>query len=75
MLLLILEVYVCVAIVGVIDRLGSNYRNEAQKIGVDIRIYTRFETVLHSKVRNVDAFVIFTNKVSHQLRKGGDSCI
>ncbi|MCX8028275.1 MAG: DUF2325 domain-containing protein, partial [Thermodesulfovibrionales bacterium] len=59
----------CVALIGGIDRLGVNYRNEAQKIGIDLRVYTKSETGLNSKVRNVDAFVIFTNKISHQLKR------
>ena len=34
-----------------------------------IKVYTKSEIGIASKVRNVDAVVIFTNKVSHKLKK------
>ncbi len=58
-----------VALVGGMDRLERNYINEAEKMGIDLKVYTKSEIGIASKVRNVDAVVIFTNKVSHQLKK------
>ncbi|HOP41123.1 MAG TPA: DUF2325 domain-containing protein [Geobacteraceae bacterium] len=51
------------------DRLERQYLEEAIKLGIDLRVFTRHETGINSKIRNVDAVVIFTNKVSHQVRK------
>lgn len=59
----------CIALIGGMDRLEANYKNEAQKFGIDLKVYTKSETDMVSKIKNVDAFVIFTNKTSHQLKK------
>lgn len=59
----------CVALIGGMDRLGRQYLEEAEKFGVDLRVFTCSEARMHSKLRNVDAMVIFTNKVSHQVKK------
>lgn len=59
----------CVALIGGMDRLEANYKKEAKKLGIDLRVYTKSETDMVSKVKQVDAFVIFTNKTSHQLKK------
>lgn len=59
----------CIALIGGMDRLERNYMSEAQKLGVDLKVYTKSETDIASKVKNVDAVVIFTNKVSHKAKK------
>lgn len=59
----------CVALIGGMDRLKRDYVNEAKRFGIDLRVYTRSEKGLTSKVMNVDAVIIFTNKVSHQARR------
>ncbi len=59
----------CVALIGGMDRLERNYISEAEKMGIDLKVYTKSETGIASKVRNVDAVVIFTNKVSHKAKK------
>lgn len=59
----------CVALIGGMDRLERQYLEEAEKFGIDLRVFTSSETRMHSKIRNVDAMVIFTNKVSHQVKK------
>jgi len=59
----------CIALIGGMDRLERNYINEAEKLGIDLRVFTKSESCVASKVKNVDAIVIFTNKVSHKAKK------
>lgn len=58
----------CVAVIGGMDRLERHYREEAGRAGVELKIFTRSENGIGSKLRNVDAMVIFTNKVSHRVK-------
>jgi cellobiose-specific phosphotransferase system component IIB len=64
-----MEVYMCVALIGGMDRLERNYISEAGKLGIDLRVFTKPESELSSKIKNVDAVVIFTNKVSHKAKR------
>lgn len=59
----------CVALIGGMDRLERNYISEAGKLGIDLRVFTKPASGLSSKIKNVDAVVIFTNKVSHKAKK------
>lgn len=60
---------VCIALIGGMDRLERHYREEAQRSGVDLRVFNRSEVNIVSKLKHVDAMVIFTNKVSHRAKK------
>jgi ABC-type uncharacterized transport system substrate-binding protein len=51
------------------DRLQRNYISEAGKLGIDLRVFTKPEVELSSKIKNVNAVVIFTNKVSHKAKR------
>ncbi|MDA3834192.1 MAG: DUF2325 domain-containing protein [Spirochaetales bacterium] len=59
----------CVAVIGGMDRLQRHYINEAQKFGIDLKVFSKSENGILEKIKNVDALVIFTNKVSHGLKK------
>lgn len=59
----------CVALIGGMDRLERNYINEAERAGIDLRVFTKSETGIDSKIKNVDAVIIFTNKVSHSAKR------
>ena len=59
----------CVALVGGMDRLERHYINEAERFGVELKVFTKFEVNIALKIKNVDALVILTNKVSHGARK------
>ncbi len=59
----------CVALIGGMERLQKHYINEAQKFGVDLKVFSKSENGISEKIENVDALVIFTNKVSHRLKK------
>ncbi len=58
----------CVAVIGGMDRLGSHYRREAERSGVELKVFNRLEGHFAPRLKNVDAVVIFTNKVSHRAR-------
>ncbi|MFZ5998326.1 MAG: DUF2325 domain-containing protein [Nitrospirota bacterium] len=59
----------CVAVIGGMDRLERHYKEEAEKRGIDLRVFTKSAADMASRIRNVDAVVIFTNKTSHQIKK------
>ena len=59
----------CIALVGGMDRLKRHYINEARQFGVELKVFTKHKAGILSKIRNVDAIVIFTNKVSHTAKK------
>jgi hypothetical protein len=59
----------CVALIGGMDRLGRHYMDEAEKHGIDLRVFTKPETGISSKIGQMDAVVIFTNKVSHKAKR------
>lgn len=58
-----------IALIGGMDRLERHYLAEAAKFGFDLKVFSRSETGISAKMRTVDAMVIFTNKVSHQVKK------
>lgn len=59
----------CVALIGGMDRLERDYQDEAGKAGIQLRVFTKPETNLASKIKNMDAVIIFTNKVSHNAKR------
>ena len=59
----------CIALIGGMDRLERHYISEADKFGIDLRVFTKSESQITSKIKNMDALVIFTNKVSHREKK------
>lgn len=59
----------CIALIGGMDRLHREYINEAERFGINLKVFSKSETGIDTKVKNVDAIVIFTNKVSHKLKR------
>ncbi len=59
----------CVALIGGMDRLGRNYISEAENFGIDLRGFTKYEKKMAAKIKNLDAVVIFTNKISHNAKR------
>lgn len=59
----------CIALIGGMDRLKQHYKNEAEKFGIDLKVFNISATGMASAVKKVDAVVLFTNKVSHRARK------
>lgn len=58
-----------IALIGGMDRLERQYINEAKRIGIKLSVFTKYKTGMSSKVKNSDAVVIFTNKISHKAKK------
>ncbi|MFO0751814.1 MAG: DUF2325 domain-containing protein [Thermodesulfovibrionales bacterium] len=59
----------CVALIGGMDRLEKHYRSEAEKFGIELKVFSGARTNMAAGIRNVDAMVIFTNKISHRVKK------
>jgi len=57
-----------VALVGGMDRLARHYIGEAKRLGIFLQVFNVSEPGMVEKIQNVDALVIFTNKISHQAR-------
>ena len=57
-----------VALIGGMDRLEQHYLREAKKLGHEMRVFNRFESGLPSRIGKPEAFILFTGKVSHQVR-------
>ncbi len=58
----------CVAIIGGMDRLEKHYMNEAERLGITLKVFTKFETEIAKKINRVDAVIIFSDKVSHKAK-------
>ena len=59
----------CIALIGGMDRLERHYINEAERFGIDLKVFNKSEIGITPKIKNVDAVVIFTNKVSHRVMR------
>lgn len=59
----------CVAVIGGMDRLGAHYREEAERLGIDISLFNRSEKGMTERLARVDVVVLFTNKISHRARR------
>ncbi|MBE0569422.1 MAG: DUF2325 domain-containing protein [Deltaproteobacteria bacterium] len=57
-----------VALVGGMDRLSSHYVDEADRLGIRLTVFNVSRPGMAEKIRNVDALVVFTNKISHESR-------
>lgn len=57
-----------IVLVGGMDRLGSQYQKEAQKMGMQLQIFSQLEHNMGSRIKSADAVVIFTNMISHKAR-------
>ena len=58
----------CIALIGGMDRLERHYKGEAVRAGVELQVFTKSEINIAAKLKKADAMVIFTNKVSHQVK-------
>ncbi len=59
----------CIGLIGGMDRLEKNYIREAGKFGIDLKVFTRYQGKMAAKLQNMDALIIFTNKISHNAKK------
>lgn len=58
-----------IALIGGIDSLRRRYIDEAEMHGIDLKVFNGSEARMASKIKDVEAFIIFTNMVSHRARK------
>ena len=59
----------CVALIGGMDRLERRYLAEAERVGISLKVFNGPKPQLISRMGNVDAMVIFTNKVSRRAKR------
>lgn len=57
-----------IVLVGGMDRLGAQYIKEAEKMGMQLKVYSQLDPKMSSSIKKADALVIFTNKISHKAR-------
>lgn len=57
-----------IVLIGGMDRLAVQYQKEAKSRGVNLHIFSQAEQGMGKKIKNADAVVIFTNKVSHRAK-------
>jgi len=57
-----------ITLVGGMDRLAKHYQGEAKKHGIKLNIFSQAQSGMEATIRNCDALVLFTNKVSHRAR-------
>ena len=58
----------CIALIGGMDRLEKHYREEAERAGMSLMVFSRSQTNIAAKLKKADLMVIFTNKVSHRVK-------
>ncbi len=58
-----------IALIGGVRSLEGRYVDEAGKLGLELKVFNGPETKMGAKIKDVEAFIIFTNMVSHRARK------
>lgn len=58
-----------IALIGGMERLERHYISEAEKLGFKLKVFSKSEVGFGSKIKNIDAMVILTNKISHMAKK------
>ena len=59
----------CIALIGGTDRLQRHYIKEAERFGIELKVFSRSRTNMASKLKGFDAFVVFTTR-SPTTQKG-----
>jgi len=59
----------CISVVGGLKRLEQQYHKEAERMGIDLKIYNDDVKGLDTKLPWSDAIIIFTGMVSHNARR------
>ncbi|GAB6184385.1 DUF2325 domain-containing protein [Thermodesulfovibrio hydrogeniphilus] len=57
-----------IMLLGGMDRLVEHYENEAKKMGVKLKVYTKGAKNVTKKIGKVDAVLIFTDKIAHPVK-------
>jgi hypothetical protein len=64
-----MEEDMCAGLIGGMDRLERHYVKEAEREGIEHRVFSRWAVNLPKKIIFLDALTLFTDKVSHTARK------
>jgi hypothetical protein len=59
----------CIALVGGMDRLRRQYIQEAQALGIELRVFSQAGAQLGKRLKGVDAVVLMGSKLSHRARR------
>ena len=59
----------CVAVIGGVRRLEPHYLREAERMGVELRLFNEPGAEMADKLYRADAMIIFTNMVSHNGKR------
>jgi len=58
-----------IVVLGGMDRLERQYIDEGEKHGIQLKVFSKLETNLSSRLGKPDAFIIITGKISHKALK------
>lgn len=58
-----------IALIGGMDRLERHYIDEAKNLGFTLKVFTKSKSSISERIKQVEAIVVFTNKVSHKTRQ------
>ena len=58
-----------VSLIGGMTRLERSYLDEAEKFGVDLRIFNSAGSQLKKRLGQAECMILFTGKMSHQIRR------
>lgn len=59
----------CIAVIGGVRRLEPHYLREAERMGIELRLFNDPGRDVTDKLHRTDAMIIFTNMVSHKARR------
>lgn len=59
----------CIAVIGGVRRLEPHYLREAERMGIELRLFNDPGVAVADKLCRADAVIIFTNMVSHNGRR------
>lgn len=62
-----------IALIGGMDRLEQQYMKEAEKLGMELSVFSQAHHDISAKLKHSEAVVIFTNKISHRARNAAVS--
>jgi len=58
----------CIAVIGGMKRLEAHYRQEAQRQGIELKVFNIAGRDLERKLQRMNAVILFTGQVSHNAR-------
>ncbi len=59
----------CIAVIGGVRRLEPHYLRDAERPGIELRLFNDPGAEVADKLCRTDAVIIFTNMVSHNARR------